>query len=435
MNKALKYIIHGVVAILGAVIFYNGYSAYLDSRIEALYQERQAAINHASGLPEKDKGNILLGLSMRDCKLLIMGSSELGSSVPENPKNLFPNTQYESDASFTGHAGVQNALHAINLGANADSYIGKDIAIVESLQWYEGEGRDGGGFFANFSELQFYQFLMSNRISEENKRYLCNRYIGFENARGTDIYTEAEERMIGYNKLEQFYTRIYTPIHKLGYDMVNGDLHDPETYFLARMYVADNPLGRAAYYITSPYYWFRGRILILKDKYKTYSWLKGLSAEEKAECRELDWDEIYTIAEQEGIEACTNNDYYINDESYDGHVKDALDNIKKTDHPGELFDTYEWGDYEFFLNVCDDLDIHPYIIAMSTNGYYYDCKMTKDSRDELYDRIEAMALEYGNDCLNLKNYEYEPYFYYDVMHLGWKGWSYVTENIIKHYAE
>ena len=31
--------------------------------------------------------------------------------------------------------------------------------------------------------------------------------------------------------------------------------------------------------------------------------------------------------------------------------------------------------------------------------------------------------------------EYEPYFYYDVMHLGWKGWLYVDEQLTRHYGQ
>jgi D-alanine transfer protein len=34
--------------------------------------------------------------------------------------------------------------------------------------------------------------------------------------------------------------------------------------------------------------------------------------------------------------------------------------------------------------------------------------------------------------LNLQDKEYEPYFYFDVMHLGWKGWLYVDEQFCKH---
>lgn len=56
-------------------------------------------------------------------------------------------------------------------------------------------------------------------------------------------------------------------------------------------------------------------------------------------------------------------------------------------------------------------------------------------RTEYYDTIEQIVNEAGYDTLNLKEWEYEPYFYCDVMHLGWKGWTYVSENIVDHFTE
>ena len=46
-----------------------------------------------------------------------------------------------------------------------------------------------------------------------------------------------------------------------------------------------------------------------------------------------------------------------------------------------------------------------------------------------------MAKEKGFEVLNLKDEEYTPYFMYDVMHLGWKGWIKVEEELYKHYNE
>ncbi len=96
----------------------------------------------------------------------------------------------------------------------------------------------------------------------------------------------------------------------------------------------------------------------------------------------------------------------------------------------------EWDDYEFFLKLCRELGLKPYVVLESTNGRYYDyAGIEKQKRDELYDRQEKMAEEYGIDALNLKDYEYEPYFYCDVMHLGWKGWPYVTQQIVEHFSK
>ncbi len=96
----------------------------------------------------------------------------------------------------------------------------------------------------------------------------------------------------------------------------------------------------------------------------------------------------------------------------------------------------EFDDYELYLDTCVDLGIKPYIILAPTNGRWYDYTgMTKQSRDEFFDKVEEMAKERGFEVLNLKDQEYTPYFMCDVMHLGWKGWLEIDEQLYKRNKE
>lgn len=64
------------------------------------------------------------------------------------------------------------------------------------------------------------------------------------------------------------------------------------------------------------------------------------------------------------------------------------------------------------MRVCKELDIKPYVVIMSTNGLYYDyVGYDIKKRTEYYDTIEQIVNEAGYDTLNLKEWEYEPYFY------------------------
>ena len=70
------------------------------------------------------------------------------------------------------------------------------------------------------------------------------------------------------------------------------------------------------------------------------------------------------------------------------------------------------------------------------NGYFYDyVGLSKEKRYELYNKLDETARNYGLDILNLKEYGYEPYFYKDVMHLGWKGWIFINEQISKYFSK
>lgn len=432
MKRIGKSLIHIIVIVAVIVVFYMMYSKYLDKKINELYLLNKQSVNHANGLSEKDKGNVLINHSLAGGNLLVMGSSELSSPVSENPKNLFPNNLYEGDATFVGHAYVQNALHAMNLGANFRYLDENDIVIVNSLQWFTDSDIVLDGFFSNFSELQFYEFLHNNMISDKNKKYLCKRYIHLENLKESKLYpllNEYIENILGKS--------ILGTIEATGYQMVSGELTYDQTYILARLYTSDSIIGKMLYQVFQPYYWFRYQFLVLKDKYKSYKWLKEMDSVQSGESiKSLDWKEIYEDAEKEGKAACTNNDLYVYDEYYIDYIKENYEDIRGRNSETELLISNEWNDYKFFLDICNDLELHPYIVIMSTNGLYYDyLGMDKEKRNAFYEKAEQIAKDYGMECLNLKDYEYQPYFYCDVMHLGWKGWTYVVQNIIEHYEE
>ena len=60
------------------------FSNYLDGQITELYRLNQTQVNAANGTEQKDKGAVLFAETFRnDTGMLVMGSSELGSPVPE----------------------------------------------------------------------------------------------------------------------------------------------------------------------------------------------------------------------------------------------------------------------------------------------------------------------------------------------------------------
>ena len=428
MSRVRLFLVKFFVVIFLVVIFLTGYSIYLDKKIDKLYDENKQMVNHINGLAEKDKGNSLISRSLVDGNILLMGSSELTSPVPENIKNFFPNNFYAYDISTVGHATVQNALHAMNLGANSDSIQDNPVMIVESLQWFMNDEINVPGFFSNFSELQFYEFLNNKKISKDNKIYLCKRYMELENSNDIRIKPQLLSKFSdGYiNKLVNLFPS----------NIVMSNITNKQTFLLARLYSSENLIEKILYYVMKPYYWIRYKILNIRDKYYAYQWLNSLGEIVSKESIDIDWNDEYLKAEKTGKESCTNNDIFVYDEYYDTYLKEKWTELKNGYDNVELMTSNEWNDFEFFLNVCDDLGIKPYIVIMSTNGLYYDYTgMNKARRDELYDKIDMLSSNHKFDVLNLKDYEYNPYFYCDVMHLGWKGWTYVTQKAIEHFSK
>lgn len=396
-KRVMKKLTVVAAAIITVVLAAIGFEAWLDNRIDAMYDVSSYAkpINLEYEDLTKDKGQLILEKSAENGNVILMGSSELNSWAGQNPVNMFPNTTLENDLTIVGQAYVQNLLHAMKAGTPALENVEK-LGIVVSLQWFFGDDIDVNGFAANFSEYQFYELMKNDRLSQKSKLYICSR--------SSELLAEIE-----------------------GYD-------DIKVY--AWLYAKDSPIAKLGLTILSPYYNLREKSLEIKDKWDTYQLLKKTSENaKKPEVLDLDWEEEWKKAEAEGKQFCTNNEYFVADEYYDTYLRDTIEELKGVEAETTMT-SKEMKDFEVFLQICKENGIEPFVIIMNTNGMYYDyVGIDAERRNALYDEVEKRAKAEGVECLRLSDYEYEPYFMLDVMHLGWKGWLYVDEQISKHYAE
>ena len=397
MKKCLKTIGLFVASAMTAIIIIYAFDAYLDRQIDAIYDvdKYTKAINTEYEDLTKDKGNVILEKSIENDNIMLLGSSELGSWVGQNPVNMFPNSTCDQDVTIVGQAYVQDLLHSMKVGTKM--FEGeKKLAIVVSLQWFFGDDIDTNGFAANFSEYQFYQLLENDNLSKESKLYICSRT------------SELLEEIQGYDDIKVY----------------------------AWLYSKDSALGKAGLTVLHPYYAIREKVLSIKDKWNTYTLLKSLGDTAKAQkTKKLDWKKEEAKADKEGKKYCTNNEFYVEDNYYDTYLKDTIEDSKDCMTEENMI-SREMEDYEMFLQICKENDVKPYIIIMNTNGKYYDyVGVPREKREKLYNTVEEKAEEYGFDCLNLSDKEYEPYFMVDVMHLGWKGWLYVDQQMSEYFSE
>ena len=435
MKKLIRFSITGVVIVIGVVLILSCWSISMQKKIDYLYEEKQNNIALLYGVSVKDKGNVWIRESAEHDELFVLGSSELNAPVGQNIKRNFPNTEYENGISTIGHAYVQNGLHAMNLGANYRNFKNHDIVLIESIQWFSGDDINIDGFMSSFSELQFYEFLNNKKISDANKKYLCDRYL------------EVEQRRVSYQKPEEIkkLTAGNAILAALGVTdwfaehyllrIVTSNYDYPQTHILAKLYLNNYGLGKIVYQLMRPYYAVRFGILSLKDQYETLSYLQSIDVGEQRTLFETDWEKQMAQAEEDGVKACTNNDIYVYDDYYTKYLKDNWAERKDSSTEWTALKSKEWEDFQFMLRVCEDLEISPYIINVSTNAYYYDyIGVDPEMRQEYYAKLSKTASEYEIPVYNgLTDKEYEPYVFADVMHLGWKGWIYVTKAITEHF--
>lgn len=393
--KKYRYLIIPIVAI---ILFSFSFNMIINKKVKMMLEKKDlTSIKHTYNHLIKDKGGALKNAMHDENDLMLLGSSELSAPVSQNPITFFPFKGAEYDVSIYGRAYTQSLQHSTII-SNTKNITGKDkIAIIISSQWFErGDGIDGSNFVINFSELQFYQFFKNKHISKENKIYYAKRM--------SELLKQSGE----YNE-ESIYSSLY---------------------------YKDNFITKSLLTILKPYYNLKTYMLGIRDKVQTINEIQNLEDKKDIELRNMDWEEEYEKANEEGSSKVTNNDINVDDEYYDTYLRDKYDTLEGKWGDRDLLESKELEDYKFLLKVSNELEIKPLIILMPVNALYYDhIGWTVEKRTEFYDAIESMAEESGFDVLNLQSKEYEKYYMYDVMHLGWKGWLNIDEEMYKYFNE
>lgn len=392
MKKIISFFIPILIAIISVIVIND----FLDKQIVNLVQEKNPSlIGRNYGDLTKDRSVIIKNILSNKGDLFLMGSSEMGVSVPQNSINFFPFKGADYNVSCFGRAYTQDLQQATLLGGT-DLKENQRIALVVSIQWFESShGMDAGDFVVNFSDIQFYNFLNNSKVSEENKNYYAKR------------------------------------VYKL---LTGANKYYPEALY-ARLYYSENPLKNVIMLAFEPYYKVNEYLSNIKDKALIYKKLKELpDKQSNTEFKTVNWQEEYDKVEKENSEIPSTNKFHLTDEYYNNRLAGVEDTLKGTDKNIDLVNSKEMDDYKFLLSVCKDLNMEPYIILPPVNGWYDDhLELEKDRRDDYYNTVKGLANNNGLDVLDLSNYEYEKDFLVDVMHLGKEGWLKVSEEIYKHF--
>jgi D-alanine transfer protein len=343
----------------------------------------------------KDRGVIYNEYLMQNDYLSLQGSSEFVVPVSQLPTKIFPAKGMERVVT-NGRAYFQTINHTELLGSENNGDKDAKVTLFLSLQWFCDEGGiEPKNFQANFAPIQFYKYLGNPKISDKNKKAYATR---------VNALLEGNTQFAA----EEIYSKLYIN-DGFGYKIIKA--------------------------LFTPYFICREKMVDLKDKGLLYRRLELLNDKKpEAELKEINWEEEEKKAEEEAKTKETNNDFFVDDNFYNKYLRDNLKAHKDSKKNIDLMKSKEFEDYELYLDTCTDLGVKPYIVLIPTNGRWYDhTGMTKETRDNFYDIAQKIAEEKGFEVLNLKDEEYTPYFMYDIMHLGWKGWIKVEEELYKHY--
>ena len=221
----------------------------------------------------KDRGVVYNDYLMKNNYLALQGSSEFVVPVSQLPTKIFPVKGMEKVVT-NGRAYFQTLNHTGILGSENTDNKERKVALFLSLQWFCDEGgTEPKNFQANFSPVQFYKYLSNPKITEKNKK----------------IYASRVDNLLSGNS--QFASeKIYAEII----------YNDGFIYKIGKI-------------LFKPYFIFRENMVELKDKGLLYRRLKLLNEKKDVQVREVNWDEEYKKAEEEGKSKVTNNDFMVDD--------------------------------------------------------------------------------------------------------------------------
>lgn len=398
----MKKLLYFIIPLLIGVVFAFGLNKFLDNEINKLYQSKNLVpLKNQFSTNIKDKGLIITDHFLSEDNIMMMGSSELSHSIKRQHPTSYFNTNRSRNGIFTiGRPYTQTLQDTIMLGSTDPNIKDKKVVLLLSMQWF----MDKGGvtrlhFQDRFSPAQFYAFLNNPDIDKKNKEEMTKRV---ENLlKGSEEYKSEREYAILYN--------------------------------------SNTFLSKVKKVLLYPYFEFREKIVNLKDKGILYRALRKLpdkTAKDDKLGKPINWNEEQEAALKEAKERTKGNNLKVDDWFYENAYKKYYKKLKNKYSKDKLTKSEELKDYQYFLNLCQNLGIKPTIVVMPASNWYYDYTgIPEKERYAYYDKVTEMAKEKGFDVMNLKDKEKVEYYLRDAMHLGTRGWLDVNEKLYKEYNE
>lgn len=399
----MKKLLYFIIPVLIGVVFAFGLNKFLDNEINKLYQSKNLVpLKNQYSTNVKDKSVNLADYLLSHGNIMMMGSSELNQrTVPrQHPINYF-NTNRSKNGIFTiGRPFTQTLQDAIMLGSTNPNIKDKKVVLMLSMQWFMDKGGVTRPHFQDrFSPAQFYAFLDNDNISKENKAEMAKRVANL--LKGSEEYKSEREYAILYN--------------------------------------SDTTISKIEKIILYPYFKIREKAVNLKNKGILYRELRKLPNKNKNDYKlgkPINWNEEEKVALEQAEKRTKGNKFKVDNPYYNNFLKKEYKNLKNRYSKINLMKSEEFKDYQFFLNLCENLGVKPTIVVIPASNWYYNYTgIPKEERYEYYDKVTEMAKEKGFNVINLKDKENTEYYLRDVMHLGTRGWLDVNEKLYKEYNE
>ena len=373
----LKAFLISIVLVLITLVILN--KTYI-KKIEDYYKVNDNSVRYSTAF-EKYKSKDIILENITPKTLILLGSSELTTTINEeyHPKKIF---NYEDfNIMQIGVGNSQNIIHAATIGSIGNDIRNNEIVMIQSIQWFDNKnGILKDAFLSRISSEHVYNTMANDKISKETKEKFINRVIELSSTNKV------------LNKKYRSYKKYF--VEEQG-NFITGEFLKLDNYF---------------YKLKNKYEFFKNKG---RENYP-------LSGEKTPD---YNWKELDEKVTEQAKERTNNNDYQIDNTYYDKYIKTKYDQLKNSSKNTKYDESKEYDDLDILLSIVKDLNLNMKFAILPANGKWSDyIGIDSEKRRVAYNNLKEIAKKNNIEVMDYSSKEYEEYYMYDAMHLGWRGW-------------
>ncbi len=337
------------------------------------------------------KGNDLKNEAMGSGKYLpFFGSSELSRVNAFHPSVLAQKYDRPYEPYLLGAPGTQSLTHFFMLNSMEKELKNKKVVFVISPQWFVKEGVGDPMFSLFYSPLQVNQWLMNLDHVDQNDQYLASRMLKYSSVR-TDTQMKLMMKKV-----------------KSGEDL------------------SDMNYKRAAY-----------NYEVLSKEDSLFSRIGITSKSQKIEDKtkklpsKYVYNELDEMAFKAGKKGTSNNSFEIANSFYTNRIHPMKGKLENSQTKFDYTISPEFSDFQLVLNKLAENNIDAMFVVPPVNKKWSDYTgLSTEMLDTFSKKINYQLKSQGfNHVYDYTDKRSEPYFMEDTIHLGWRGWMQMDQDL------
>ena len=368
-----------------AVVIYSPFNWFSKPTAEEI--EKSASSMSVNVL----KGNVMKNEAVASGDYLpFFGSSELSRFDAYHPSVLAKKYDRDYTPFLLGAPGTQSLTHFQMMNSMGEKLRGKKAVFIISPQWFVKDGVSDPMFSNFYSPLQMNQYLMNLEKPDEYDQYLGKRLLHFSSIKKD---TEMKATLKGLKQGEAPTTLE----------------HKKETY---------------TYHMLS-----KQDYLFSRFKLKTYS--DKIEKKTKYLPDEYSVEELDKRAYARGVKATDNNEFQIINRFYTSRIAPIKGNLKNSQADFNFLESPEYRDFQLVLNTINKYDMDVLFVIPPVNALWSSYTgLSTDMLDAFSKKITYQLQSQGfNHIADYTQRRAEPYFMEDTIHIGWRGWVAMDQDL------